>query len=277
MRWGILLLALLAGCVDLRTVRDFADESARFPAYTDLTVRFRDTFRREEPYLWGEALDAARANDRSRQAACRDLLEIHRTLVAYLRSLSALAGEGAFDVSEGLGEAASRIRAHAGYGLEARHAAACASLARVAARRTASARQARAVRDLVREADPSVQQVLEGMAAAVACIRRANENERDTVAGLLSVEIPYADAAQDRLLAALAKAHLQARLEEYRAADAMGGKAERWIRKIQEGHRTLAEGADRLSRAEAKAWLAQCTQDLKALRSGLRSLGRNVE
>lgn len=277
MRWAVLFLAASVGCVNLKTVRDFAGESARFSAYTELTAHFRDTCRRERPYLSGEAAELAQANDRQRQAACRDLLELQRALSAYMRTLARLAGEETFDVSEGLGEAASGIGAHADYGLDARHAAAYAGLSRVVARWATSARQQRAVRDLIQEADPSLQALLDGMASVVDCCRRTNENEKDTVTGMLEVEIAFADRAPDRLLAALAKAHLQSRLDEYRLADAMCGSAERGIRKIQEGHRTLFENCDRLSRAEAAAAIDRCSQDLRTIRSKFRILGWKAE
>ena len=267
-------LALLTGCADLKAVRDFAGESARFSACTELTERFRDTARREQPYLAGEALALAQANDQRRQAAYRDLQEVPRALSAYLRTLARLAGDGAFDVAEGFAPAASEIQAHPEFGLGAEHAAACAALGRVAARWASSARQERAVRKMLEEGDPSVQVLLDGMASLVRCYRQTLESERKTVLGLLEVELPYADAPRDRLLAALAQAHLQAKRREYdleaeRCAAAMEG-----IRSLRTGHRQLLENARRLSCAEVAAALDRCTRDLRAIRKQLRVLDR---
>jgi hypothetical protein len=45
----LLITAFLSACVNLKEVRDFATESAKFSTYSDLTTRFRDTTDRERP------------------------------------------------------------------------------------------------------------------------------------------------------------------------------------------------------------------------------------
>lgn len=50
---SILTVALI-GCADLKEVRDFAGESAKLAAYTDLTNRFRDTYKDERSRIFLE-------------------------------------------------------------------------------------------------------------------------------------------------------------------------------------------------------------------------------
>ncbi|MDO8436582.1 MAG: hypothetical protein Q7S69_00240 [Nitrosomonadaceae bacterium] len=66
----VLFLTLaLAGCANLKEVRDYAGEVTKLSAYTELTTRFRNTYEREQPYLSGEADRLAQENDKKRKAA----------------------------------------------------------------------------------------------------------------------------------------------------------------------------------------------------------------
>ena len=46
---ALLLTLALVACVNLKEVREYAGESAKLSAYTELTTRFRDTYYREQP------------------------------------------------------------------------------------------------------------------------------------------------------------------------------------------------------------------------------------
>ncbi|HWQ08831.1 MAG TPA: hypothetical protein VN436_06985, partial [Holophaga sp.] len=252
-----------------------AGEGARFSACSELTIRFRGTGQREQPYLTGEALALAEASDLRRRAAFADLQAVHQALAAYLRTLAALAGEETFDVSAGLGQAASGIQAHAEYGLGAEHAAAYASLCRVTATWVSAARQERSVREMLKAGDPCVQVLLDGLASLVRCFKQTSESERRTVLGRLEVEIPFADTSDGRLLAVLARAHAQALRREYDQVAARCDDAAEGIRSLQAGHRRLLEGAGRLSRAELAAALGTFTKDLRTIRKRLRTLDQD--
>ena len=67
------LLAALAGCASstqrMGQVRSFADAAPKLGAYTELTERFRDTYRREQPYLSPAADGREHLLDARRQAA----------------------------------------------------------------------------------------------------------------------------------------------------------------------------------------------------------------
>ena len=71
-----------------------------------------------------------------------------------------------------------------------------------------------------------------------------HDNEQDIVLGMLEVEIPYADAPRDRLLAALARAHRQEKLREYRLLGLRHTLAAQHIDTLRARHAALYRGLD---------------------------------
>ena len=108
---AVSLSLVVTGCANLQDVRDFAGESARLSAYTELTTRFRDTYEREQPYLSGPVEQQAQANDKRRRDAYPDLLKIHQGMVLYMQTLATLAGDDTFDLSPAVNSLASGIKA----------------------------------------------------------------------------------------------------------------------------------------------------------------------
>ena len=266
------LTAVFMGCVNLKAVQDFAAESAKFSAYTELTTRFRDTYQREQPYVSGQTAQLAQANDAKRKASYPDLLKIQRSVALYMRTLATLAGDKTFDFSKSLDSLESGIKAHHDFGIGENQVEAYSNLSQVVAKWIASGYQTRAVRAMLKEGDPPLQILLEGMVSLVGHYRRTNENERSSVIGLLEVEIAFVDPSKDLLLTTLARAHLQSKLQEYQLADGRYAEVEKGIKKIQGGHRALVENADRLSSAEVKTMLSALTKDLKSIRYNLQTV-----
>ena len=272
-RIGILLLLTLgaSGCVPLKEVQEYAAESAGLAADSALTTRFRDTYQRERPYLFGAADSAARVNDTRRKAAYGDLLRIHQTVAGYMETLARLAGDDTFDLSGELDALAGGISSYPQLGIDDAMVAAVANVAQVITRWALAAVQDRALREMVKQADPHLQTVLEGMISLVRYYRRTLYNERRTVLGFLETEIPFTNAPEDRLLAALGRAHSRQKTMEYDAVEPSYPAAERGLLRIAEGHRELVKNAGNLSSAEARQVIDRCVRDLRAVRKGLRS------
>ncbi len=268
----VTLTAVASGCVDLKAVRDFASASAPFAEDTELATRFRDTYRREQPYLAGQAAQLALANDQQRRAAYGNVVKLHRLLGRYLRTLAALAGDRTFDPSASLGSLATGIESCPDFGLDKKQVEAYEGLAKVVVRWGTGAQQEKAVRKMLEEGDPHLQTLLDGMARLLVTYRATNANERGSVLGLLEIELPFADTPQDRLLATLAKAHLQARLQEYQLADTRYAKAEAGLRSLRAGHRALRDQADHLSSAQARAAIDRFTRDIQTIRENLQTV-----
>jgi len=271
--FALVLALFFFSCSNLKGVRDFANESAQLSAYTELTTRFRDTYQREQPYLSGEADRLAQENDKKRKAAYVDLLKIHQKVTLYMQTLAKLAGENAFDLSKQIDALGAGIRAYPDLGINEEHVNAAAKISRVITKWITAAYQEQAVRSMVREGDPHLQTVLDGMMGLVRYYRKTHENEKNTVLGLFEVEIPFADSPKDRVLATLARAHMQSKKTEYLHAQRKYDEAEKGIRSIATGHKELLENIDKLSVDEVESMISTFAKDIKSIRESLQKLG----
>ncbi|MDB5770346.1 MAG: hypothetical protein JWM42_720 [Burkholderia sp.] len=267
------VLCCVAGCANLEEVQSFAAESAKLSAYAELTVRFRDTYEREKPYLTDEADRIAKDNDKMRKEAYADLVKIHQGVSLYMQTLAKLAGDDTFDLTRPIGTLASGIRAFPDLGIQKSHVDAYFSLTRIITRWTGTGYQLRAVKSMLVEADAPIQTLLDGMLALANYYEKTNENERGTVLGLLEVEIPFANASKDRLLSTLAKAHMQAKSSEYQTAKRKYSEAARGLRSIAEGHRELAANVDKLPDQQTRAMVEKFAKDIQTVRDNLNTIG----
>jgi hypothetical protein len=267
------LALFLVSCANLKGVRDFARESAKLSAYTELTTRFRDTYQREQPYLSGEADRLAQENDKKRRAAYEDLLKIHQRVSLYMQTLAKLAGENAFDLSKQIDSLGAGIKAYPDLDIDEKHVKAVTNISRVITKWITTAYQERAVRNMVREGDPHLQTLLDGMMGLVRYYRKTNENEKNIVLGFSEVEIPFADTPKDKLLATLARAHMQSKTWEYKNVQRKYDEAEKGIRSIAIGHRKLFENIDNLSIDEVESMISAFAKDIKTIRNSLQEIG----
>ncbi|MBV1787515.1 hypothetical protein KQ940_05540 [Marinobacterium sp. D7] len=270
--WALLLTLTLTGCVNLKEVGEYAGESAKFSAYTELTTRFRDTYYREQPYLTGEAQQLAQENDLKRKAAYEDLLTIHKRVTLYMQTLARLSGEDRFDLSENLDSLADGIKEHPDLGIDKKQVDAIADIGKAITKWATSARQQRAVREMIQEGDAPLQTTLQGMKTLVRYYRATHDNEQKTVLGFFEVELPYVEDPQHRLLATLARAHLQSKEAEYRAAQPRYEAAARGGERIAEGHRKLVENIDDLTSQAARDSIKRLARDIKAIRKSIQAI-----
>jgi hypothetical protein len=269
----LIVLFCLAGCADLKEVQRYAAESAKFSAYTELTTRFRDTYQREQPYLPGAAEREAQINDKKRREAYPDLIKIHQGVSLYMQTLAKLAGDDTFDLSKPIGALAGGIKTHPDTGIQKSHVDAFFGITKIASRWATSAYQQGAVRQMVVEGDTPLQTMLDGMLSVVRYYEKTNEGERATVVGFFETELPFVNTPKDRLLATLAKAHLQSKSSEYQAAKRKYAEAARGLRSIADGHRRLVENIDKLSDQQTKALIETIAKDIETVRGNLNTLG----
>jgi len=264
-----ILLLMLGGSTNLKVVRDYAKESAQFSACTELTDRYRDTYQREQPYLDLEDDKGEKATDAKRQAAYEGLIRIHKALTAYMQTLAKLAGEDAFSLSKDVAALSGSIKPLPELGIDATQVDAYSGLVQVVTRWATAGVQERAVRRMVEEGDPQVQQLLAGMQHLVELYRKTNQNEQAKVVGSFEVYIPFTGDSKDVLLNRLARAHLQSKLEEYRLAEQKYVKAIKAIKAMADGHRKLKENLAELPREDLKQSLIQAAEDIKTVRESL--------
>lgn len=243
-RLCILVLATLAGCAAsprLQDARDFAADATKLDSYADLSERFRDTYTRERPYLSVAADARERPANAERHAAFADFMAIHDTVVQYMRTLGQLAGADKFSLDAPLKSLGGSIKAWPDAGLDDRHVQAYTSLARVMARAATLHTQENAVRQMVHDAEPHLQLLLDAMHRLLRYYDKSSDNERAIVLGTLDVELPFADTPRDRLLSVLAKAHRQGLAQEYRLAGLRHTLAMKHVAAIAAAHTALLQ------------------------------------
>jgi len=273
-RMVVLASVLLAGCasqgtVSLQEVREFADSSARLGGYAELSRRYRDTFEREQPYLSPAAQRLARENDARRRAVHDDYLAIQKTLVLYMQTLSLLAGDARYDLSERIDDLGNGLKANPDSGLQQRHIAAYTGMSRLLTRVIASGYQNRSVETMVRDGDPDVQVLLEAMISLTRLYYKTNENEKKTVLGIFDVEIPFSNRKSDRMLVILAKVHYLNKSTEYKLIDRRYALALQGLTKVALGHQKMRENLNRLSSEEVRRMIRTYGRDVRIIRENL--------
>jgi hypothetical protein len=237
------LLLWLTGCASstarMDQVRSFAANAPKLGAYAELTERFRDTYRREQPYLSPSADTREHLLDARRQAACDDFITIHKSVQAYMGALGQLAGDNQYDLEDQIKGLASGIKAWPDSGLDDRHVNAYAGMTRLLSRALTSRYQDRSVQSLLHEGALPMMDLLDAMRALLRYYDKTSDNEAKIVLGMLDVEIPFIDTPQQRLLAALAKAQRQAKTAEYRLMSRRYTLAEHSVDDIARQHQAL--------------------------------------
>ncbi|MBJ7309288.1 hypothetical protein ACFOLJ_30655 [Rugamonas sp. CCM 8940] len=241
----LLLLAALGGCAGntarLQAVRALSAESAKLGAFNELSQRFRDTYPREQPYLTPAADSRERQLDAARQAAYPDFIAIENGVVLYLRALGKLAGDEQFDLEDQVKAMKGAINAWPDSGLDDRHVNAYAGLGRLLARALTARYQDRAVEQMLNDGQDELRQLLDAMAALLRYYDKTHENEQRIVLGTLESEIPFVDNPREHLLAALAKAHQQAKVAEYRLIGRRFTLAENNLAALSQAHRSALQ------------------------------------
>ncbi|MDN4052201.1 hypothetical protein QPK32_03870 [Massilia sp. YIM B02763] len=265
---------LLGGCagtgqVSLAEVREFADASARLGGYGELSRRYRDTYEREQPYLSPAADRIAKENDARRRAVYDDFVSIQKSVVLYMQTLSVLAGDVRYDLSDRIDDLGNGLKANTESSLQQRHIAAYTGLTRLLTRVIASNYQNRSVETMVRDGDADVQVLLDAMIALTRLYAKTNENEKKTVLGIFDVEIPFSAKNADRMLVTLAKVHYLNKSTEYRLVDKRYDVALQGLTKVALGHQKMREHLNDLRSDEFRKQLAAYVRDLRNLRDAL--------
>lgn len=266
----LILVASLVSCANLKEVRNFGGESAKLSAYTELTNRFRDTYQREQPYLFGNSAQLALENDKKRKEAYQDLIKIHECVSMYMKTLAKLAGDDTFDLSKGIDSIAGSIRDYPDFGIEAKHVDAYLKVTKVISKWITSTYQQRAIQEMVKDGNKPLQEMLEGMMNIVHYYKKTHENEKKSVLNFFEVELSFPENQKNRLLSVLARAHAQSKKYEYQIAEAKYAEAEKGVKSIAEGHKKLLENVEKLSNQEVRNLINQFAEDIKTVRENLQ-------
>ena len=271
--FALCISLLLGGCattnVSLQEVRDFADQSAKLGGYAELSTRFRDTYAREQLYLPPAAERIGKETDVKRRALYEDFISAQKAVVLYMQTLSLLAGDARYDLTDKLDDLGNGIKANVESGLEQKHVVAYIGMTRMLTRVIASGYQGRSVETMVRDGDRDLQTLLDAMLTLTRFYAKTNENEKKTILGIFDVEIPFATRPQDRMLVTLAKVHYLNKSAEYKILDKRYELAVQGLTKVSLGHQKLRENLGNLRGEEVRSILASYVRDLQIIRTGL--------
>ena len=272
-QFALSISLLLGGCattnISLLEVRDFADQSAKLGVYAELSTRFRDTYAREQLYLPQAAERLGKETDVKRRAVYDDFVSAQKAVVLYLQTLSLLAGDARYDLTDKLDDLGNGIKANVESGLEQKHVLAYTGMTRLLTRVIASGYQGRSVETMVRDGDRDLQTLLDAMLTLTRFYAKTHENEKKTILGMFDVEMPFATRPQDRMLVTLAKVHYFNKSAEYKILDKRYELALQGLTKVSLGHQKLRENLANLRGEEIKNILVSYVRDLQAIRTGL--------
>lgn len=269
------LAVTLAGCAShqptLREARALASQSAAVDSFAALTVRYRDTYAREQPYLTPEADRQARLLEPARRAACDDFLQIGQSVLLYMRTLGQLAGSDQDALSDTVRRTGGAIKAWPDSGLDQQHVSAYTAVGRLLARALTDAYQGNAVQQMIEDGDAPLQTLLDAMRTLLRHYDKSATNEQKIVLGMLETETALAEARGERLLPALAKAQYQQKSADYQASAERFQVAQEQLARLAQAHRALRE--QRGARAGPPAPVALTGSDSAAERlAGLPAL-----
>lgn len=238
------LALALGGCATnsptLLDARALAAESATLEVFSELTLRYRDTYRREQPYLSPQADPGERELDARRRDAYADFINVQKSVALYLQTLGKLADDGQYDLSAQIKTLGGSIKAWPESGLDQQHASAYTRLGQLITQALMAPQQEAALRAMVRDGDAPVRSLIEAMGALLRYYDKTNANEKKIVLGLFEVELPFADSPRDRLLATLARVHYQDKADEYRQVARRFALAEKNLAALAQRQRDLA-------------------------------------
>ena len=272
-RFALSISLLLGGCattnISLLEVRDFADQSAKLGVYAELSTRFRDTYAREQLYLPPAAERLGKETDVKRRAVYDDFVSAQKAVVLYLQTLSLLAGDARYDLTDKLDDLGNGIKANVESGLEQKHVLAYTGMTRLLTRVIASGYQGRSVETMVRDGDRDLQTLLDAMLTLTRFYAKTHENEKKTILGIFDAEMPFATRPQDRMLITLAKVHYFNKSAEYKILDKRYELALQGLSKVSLGHQKLRANLANLRGGEIKHILVSYVRDLQAIRTAL--------
>lgn len=201
---------------ELVQVRALAAEGSALNAFSELSQRHLDSYRRSSAYLSPQQDAQARLLAAQTRAAHADVTAIVQAIRLYLQTLGQLARDDAFDLRKEFTGAGSALRAWPDSGIDDRHVTAYASLLGQLSRLAGRCSQQIHLAQVLHDGDAPLQALLGALDGLLRLYDKSSDNERDIVLGLLEVEIAYADTPQQRLLTVLATSVRQDKSEEYR-------------------------------------------------------------
>jgi hypothetical protein len=265
------LVALFSGCVHLEAVRQFAKTSAATADYPQIVADYVRSPARQKRYQPDRA-DAELEQLSQRRAAQKPLLEgAQRVLVEYLSALGDLAADELPNVDsqiDGIGKALEKAKfIGEGDGQVGKETATAArAIAKILTRVVIDhGRQAQLSR-VIRDADPHVQTVVQGLQGIVTTDFDASlRQESEAVTKPFDAVIAAAGDDDPAELRTVARILRDERVEQLESRRAQGVAYAAVLHKIGQGHADLVASLGKLDAEDLKERLGAYSKDLRTL------------
>jgi len=264
--WVVLAIGL-AGCVNLKEVRDYAGESAQLTSYTDATNRWETTSDRTNLVLPPKDREPP---DKGRKAAATELRKIHETVSTYFDVMAKLAGDDSFAIGSNIDRLGKSIKESPLVHVDSKQVDAYADLIKVLSSIVLSGYQQHEIKSYLERGNAPIQTLLAGMNITLNDYDAALESERQSLGFLVLVN---RKTPQDEIIASLASIEHARLLAEVDSAAKQIKALHAALAKIAEGHQQLYDHRDSLSAESLRATLMQLNSDLASVRKDLKTLG----
>ena len=278
---------LTSGCTNLGAVREFAASSAGMTGYQAVTEHYVSSADRQLAELPADGrFDAARKNLLTlKTVTAQDkatLLKLHATTTGYMSALAQLAGEDAYSITPEIKQVSGAIQASKSLKINADHVSAYSNIAQRVTDWVLAAKQARDVKNMVKENGADMDKLLEAMQLATQAYGIVLEQEiqsyelvADYRQAQWSAKLPGDTALTPErreviatLLHRSALADTSAQQQALRAQQAAAAGLDR----VRQAHQVMLENVDRLSAKEVQVVLRQAASDLKSIRQSISDL-----
>jgi hypothetical protein len=275
------------GCVNLGPVREFASSSARLTDYKGVTQRYVTSADRQLADLpANKRFDATRnkltefksvsANDKE------TLLKLHAATTGYMAALAGLAEQDAYSISAEIDQITGAITESKQLNINADHVQAYSSIVSKVANWIAAAKQARDVKQMVKDNGADMDKLLEAMQLATEAYGIVFSQEQQSAEAVADFrETAWTDksaggaaltADQREVVATLLRRSSTA--ETAAQADAIKAQkaAAAGLAEVRQAHLALYRNIDRLQAKDLQAALRKAASEIKAIRADIAKL-----
>lgn len=184
-----------------------------------------------------------------------------------MAALAALAGESAYDFRKEIGDVADAVAKLPNTGIGTDQLSAAKSLATLAANWALQAKQQATLREVISQADPDVQVLLEGMGQLIEVQENDIAISQRCVVSFLQNNGLRAGRSGNTLLSAIALDSAAEKRAHYQQLRDVAAKASSGIRSVAKGHAELARIAATLSGDDLKNFLGQVNNIKEAVKA----------
>jgi len=272
---------LLAGCVNLQAVREFAKTSAATAEYRQILADYTGSPHRQQRYQPGRLSEQLSALDKARTEQKAGLERAQTILVQYLNALGDLASDALPHIDkevDQLGSALEKAR-FVGVGdaaIKKETATATGTIAKILTKVFLEHWRRPQVRRMIRETDGSLQTVIAGLREIVLQDCNASlDVEAEVIRKYFEKSMAAALSRNDPDgVPPLARLLMLERLEEIEARRGRLSRYAEVLQTIGRGHADLARNVDRFHDMALRERLKQYADELQALYRAIREISR---